>query len=106
MVSNDLSDASRSRAAQDVETPAHHEKEVKGTYHWGRGGEGNMMTIGHGGGNEKTTVPNGHPGKERRGSLQGVVDKGKELLGLKKQAAKHGAESKAAEREEAVAVEE
>ncbi|KAF2767406.1 hypothetical protein EJ03DRAFT_248768, partial [Teratosphaeria nubilosa] len=87
MVSNELNDASKSRVAQDVETPAHHEKEVKGTYHWGRGGEGNMMTIGGNGvsGDEKIAVTNGNSGKERRGSLQGVVDKGKELLGLKKQ---------------------
>ena len=34
------------RKAQDVDTPAHHKNDPKGTYHWGRGGEGNMMTVG------------------------------------------------------------
>ena len=36
------------RKAQDVEAPVHSGKEKTGTFHWGRGGEGNMMTVGQG----------------------------------------------------------
>ena len=68
------SDAKEARKAQDVETPVHHDKEKKGTYHWGRGGEGNMMTVGKDSTSEK---------KERSGSFKDKLDKGKEMLGLK-----------------------
>ncbi|KAK4546226.1 hypothetical protein LTR36_002363 [Oleoguttula mirabilis] len=93
-------DPAMARAAQDVEAPAHHEKEAKGTYHWGRGGEGNVMTVG----TEKEGQAQRAKSKERkgskgaadgrRGSFQGVLDKGKELLGLgkgKQQSEKDGA---------------
>ncbi|KAK0796909.1 hypothetical protein LTR75_010057 [Friedmanniomyces endolithicus] len=69
------------RAAQDVNAPAHHEKETRGTYHWGRGGEGNMMTVGSDKSKERPGLDGGD-GQQRRGSFQGIVEKGKEMLGL------------------------
>ncbi|KAK1812688.1 hypothetical protein LTR12_012914 [Friedmanniomyces endolithicus] len=71
------------RAAQDVNAPAHHEKETRGTYHWGRGGEGNMMTVGSDKSKERPGLDGGD-GQQRRGSFQGIVEKGREMLGLGK----------------------
>ena len=65
------------RAAQDVEAPAHHDREPKGTYHWGRGGQGNVMTLGSGEGKQRT-------------ESQGVLEKAKAILGLGKGEGKHG----------------
>ena len=83
MASN--SSAEESRKAQDVDTPAHHQNDPKGTFHWGRGGEGNMMTVGSNGDKKKERTPSrGQEGKtQRTGSFKGAVDKGKEMLGLK-----------------------
>lgn len=74
MASN--SNAEEARKAQDVELPVHHDKEKKGTYHWGRGGEGNMMTVGKENGNGEK--------KERSGSFREKFEKGKEMLGMGK----------------------
>ncbi|TKA48594.1 hypothetical protein B0A54_00730 [Friedmanniomyces endolithicus] len=57
------------RAAQDVNAPAHHEKETRGTYHWGK---------------ERPGLDSGDGQQQRRGSFQGIVEKGKEMLGLGK----------------------
>jgi hypothetical protein len=84
MVSNDPSDPSKSRAAQDVEAPAHHNKQPQGTFHWGRGGEGNMMTVGGGDQRPSSKERKTSGENQRRGSVQGILEKGKELLGLKK----------------------
>lgn len=83
IVSND--NPANARKAQDVEAPLHHDRDLEGTYHWGRGGEGNKMKIGldahekqnSGGAGEKRS-----DGAVRRGSFQGVLEKGKEMLGL------------------------
>ena len=72
MASN--SSAEEARRAQDVEAPLHHQNESKGTYHWGRGGEGNKMTIGENGDGEKG---------RRRSSAGKMFEKGKEMLGFK-----------------------
>lgn len=80
------SSAEEARKAQDVDTPVHHQNEPKGTYHWGRGGEGNMMTVG-GKDADKKERPSSRPRdgkKERSGSFQNAVNKGKEMLGLNK----------------------
>ncbi|EMC91458.1 hypothetical protein BAUCODRAFT_41959, partial [Baudoinia panamericana UAMH 10762] len=79
MATNDPTNPSLARAAQDVEAPAHLEQEPRSgsTYHWGRGGEGNMMTLGDGAHKDKEV-----PGHNRRGSFQAVVEKGKGMLGL------------------------
>ncbi|KAK3116564.1 hypothetical protein LTR53_002932 [Teratosphaeriaceae sp. CCFEE 6253] len=67
------------RASQDVDTPAHHDKEARGTYHWGRGGEGNMMTLG----SDKSKA--GRPASAtREGSGKGIMEKGKDMLGMGK----------------------
>lgn len=89
MATNHPSNPAIARAAQDVEAPASHEKEAKGTYHWGRGGEGNMMTVGSnaqrpGNGKERTGSKGAGAGEGRRGSLQAALEKGKEMLGLGK----------------------
>lgn len=106
MQPNDLTNPSVSRAAQDVTAPAHHVKEPKGTYHWGRGGEGNstcaarrvlrvstgraltsdsqVMTLGK---PEQDETPksrtNSKPGSKRP-SFGAVVGRGKDMLGLGK----------------------
>jgi hypothetical protein len=80
MASN--SNPEEARKAQDVEAPVHHEKEKKGTYHWGRGGEGNMMTVGKDSKAEKKER-SGSEKKERSGSFKDKLEKGKEMLGLK-----------------------
>ena len=74
MASNDS--ATEARRAQDVEAPKYHQSESKGTYHWGRGGEGNKMTVG----GEQRTSSKG--AGERRGSFKDAIEKGKETLGL------------------------
>ncbi|KAK4615814.1 hypothetical protein CLAFUW4_10298 [Fulvia fulva] len=98
MAKNDPANPDESRAAQDVNTPDHHAKDMNGTYHWGRGGQGNMTTIGTSGADQaraksqerrKARALSGSSGRPenlraRTGSFKGVVDKGKELLGLKK----------------------
>ncbi|KAK5707317.1 hypothetical protein LTR17_020815 [Elasticomyces elasticus] len=76
-----------SRAAQDVDTPAHHEKEAKGVYHWGRGGEGNAMMVGSA--KAPTNKASGEGLRptekhQRSGSFQGIMEKGKEMLGMGK----------------------
>lgn len=106
MATNDPANPSLARVAQDVEPPAYHNKTPKGTFHWGRGGEGNMTTVGNGeGGGEREKVKDqnksaerrGSKGKERRPSFQGVVHKGREILGLRK---KDGQGEKGKERAE------
>lgn len=94
MATNLKSHPELARAAQDVEAPAAHQKEQRGTYHWGRGGEGNVMTVG--GGDKKEKERNSSKGPERRGSFQGAIEKGKEMLGLGK---KGGKSDKEKERE-------
>ena len=78
------------RKAQDVELPVHHGKEKKGTFHWGRGGEGNMMTVGKEEKKERSSSFKsdrkerlGSEKKERSGSFKDKLEKGKEMLGLK-----------------------
>ena len=79
------SSAEEKRAAQDVEAPAHHQSKPEGTYHWGRGGEGNMMTIGKNGKEEKKErTPSTENNGRSSGSFHDAFEKGKEMLGLKK----------------------
>ena len=83
--------ALEARKAQDVEAPAHHQNEPKGTYHWGRGGEGNKMTIGENGEKrtgskerkERRPLSSEGDGQKRRSSSSKVLEKGMEMLGLK-----------------------
>lgn len=84
IVSNDNPD--NARKAQDLDTPEHHSKEQHGTYHWGRGGEGNKMTIGDG---DKKPERTG----ERKGSFKGAIGKAKEAVGLGKKEKKAGDDS-------------
>ena len=80
MASNDS--ATEARRAQDVEAPKYHQSEPKGIYHWGRGGEGNKMTVG---GEQRTQSKERTSSKgagERRGSFKDAIEKGKEMLGL------------------------
>lgn len=82
MVSND--DPSAARVAQDVESPAAVQKDPQGTFHWGRGGEGNKVTLG-GADRPKQNERKGSKGAgERRPSFAGVIEKGKEMLGVGK----------------------
>lgn len=98
MARNNPTDPSEARAAQDVEAPAHHGREMQGTYHWGRGGEGNMTFVGGGdrsGSKERPSAEprktskertmSGNGGGERRGSFRSAMEKGKEMLGLRKE---------------------
>ncbi|PPJ59553.1 hypothetical protein CBER1_09808 [Cercospora berteroae] len=102
MAKNDPSNATEARQAQDVDTPAHHNKNMEGTYHWGRGGQGNMTTLGKSGAQQardksmerkrEKRLSRGEDGAERpnngggrAGSFSGMVNKGKELLGLNKE---------------------
>ena len=91
--------AASTRAAQDVSTPEAHNREMKGTYHWGRGGEGNMVTLeGKNGKAEEGKRKGSVAGKEAgNGEGQGagararrkssnVLERGKEMLGLSKEA--------------------
>jgi hypothetical protein len=87
MIASDPANPAASRAAQDVDTPAHHNKSMEGTYHWGRGGEGNRMNVGEkkekdGLTRVKSREEKRAKSKERSGSFKGVVDKGREMLGL------------------------
>jgi len=92
MVPNENADVAR--AAQDVDAPAHHEKTPTGTYHWGRGGEGNKMTLRDGDevvapATAKRNASGAAAAREplaskRRGSFQGAIEKGKDMLGLNK----------------------
>ena len=73
--------AESARRAQDVDVPAHHKNDMKGTYHWGRGGEGNKVTVGETEAQERERTRSKSRGEaERRGSW---MEKGKEMLGLK-----------------------
>lgn len=81
--------AASARAAQDVDAPAHHENEANGTFHWGRGGQGNMMTVGKGDAartksKERKGSKSPPAGGERRGSFKGAIERGREMLGLGK----------------------
>lgn len=92
--------AAAARAAQDVDTPAHHSKELKGTHHWGRGGEGNMVTLGGSNGNKKERTASKGEAGQRRPSFSGVMERGKSMLGMgKKEGAKNGGSSSAVEEE-------
>lgn len=71
------------RKAQDVEAPTVHSSDPKGTFHWGRGGEGNKMTIGEDNSDKREKERTGSGKKERTGSIQHALEKGKEKLGLK-----------------------
>ncbi|KXT11934.1 hypothetical protein AC579_8572 [Pseudocercospora musae] len=95
MAKNNPANAAETRAAQDVEAPAHHAKDMQGTYHWGRGGEGNMTTLGKSGAQEarekskerralkeRTASSGSDGGKNRRPSFQTALSKGREILGL------------------------
>ena len=97
MASNDS--AENARKAQDVEAKVD-AREKKGTYHWGRGGEGNMTTIGKDekrptmdkrmmskDSNGRSRTRSGGEG-ERRGSS--FLEKGKEMLGMMGQKAAEG----------------
>ena len=64
------------RKAQDVDAPEHFQREAKGTYHWGRGGEGNKMTVG--GGEKRSST------EEKRSNS--FISRSKEKLGLKAKA--------------------
>lgn len=77
MASNDTPEGAR--RAQDVEAPEVHQKDMKGTYHWGRGGEGNKTTIGPDG-REQSKSPRRGAGERRRSSK--MMEKGKEMLGF------------------------
>ncbi len=81
--------AEEARKAQDIDTPKHHLNDPKGTYHWGRGGEGNMMTIGSNQGEKdqpkERTLSSSRRKTERSGSFQDAV---KGMLGLKGKAEK------------------
>jgi hypothetical protein len=75
-VSND--NATNARLAQDLETPTRHEPST-GTYHWGRGGQGNMVTLDAGEQKKKErSVSRGEEGHEK----PSLLDKGKHALGL------------------------
>ncbi|KAM3414853.1 hypothetical protein BST61_g9996 [Cercospora zeina] len=125
MAKNNPASPEESRLAQDVDTPAHHNKEMQGTYHWGRGGEGNMTTLGKSGaqqardksrekrksrgeeGAEKMNGAGGAGGRpggtgSRSGSFTGMVNKGKELLGLNKEKNANGKSHLAKENESAI----
>lgn len=77
IVSNDS--AANARLAQDVETPTRHEPATGGTYHWGRGGEGNQVTLGAGDHKKKErSVSRGEAGHEK----PSLLEKGKHALGI------------------------
>lgn len=82
------------RKAQDVDTPEHHSKEASGTYHWGRGGEGNKMTIGEG--DKRPASKERTAGGERKGSFKGAIDKAREAVGLGKKEKKVGEKDESA----------
>ncbi|KAI7507396.1 hypothetical protein KC347_g6925 [Hortaea werneckii] len=94
IVSND--NPNNARLAQDVEAPKHHDRPAQGTFHWGRGGEGNMTVVGksereqrkereeqkkkEGRSNSRGEAENRSQSR-RRGSGS-LIEKGKEILGL------------------------
>lgn len=107
-------DGAAARAAQDVDTPAHHNKTMEGTFHWGRGGEGNMMSVGEKKekkeaekAKKEAAKPDGLTrvksreeragSKERSGSFKGALDKGREMLGLGNKKERTAASEKAGE---------
>jgi hypothetical protein len=70
--------ATNARLAQDLDTPTRHEPST-GTYHWGRGGQGNMMTLNEGEPQKKErSVSRGEDGIEK----PTLLEKGKHALGL------------------------
>ena len=70
--------AENARLAQDLETPTRHEPST-GTYHWGRGGQGNMVTLNAGEQQKKErSVSRGELGNEK----PSLIEKGKHALGL------------------------
>jgi hypothetical protein len=76
-VSNE--NAENARLAQDVGVPTRYEPTTGGTYHWGRGGEGNMVTLGTGEHKKKErSVSRGEAGNEK----PSLIEKGKHALGL------------------------
>jgi hypothetical protein len=76
IVTND--NAGNARLAQDVDVPVPKEP-TTGTYHWGRGGEGNMMTLGADEHKKKErSVSRGELGHEK----PSLIEKGKHALGL------------------------
>lgn len=82
---NDLQNPAVARAAQDVDAPAALQKDMAGTHHWGRGGEGNMMKIGE---SERRTS-----GRRTSSFGAGALEKAKEMLGMGKKPAAAGKES-------------
>lgn len=70
--------AANARLAQDVEAPASVKKETEGGFHTGRGGAANFVK----GESDKGATQNRSGSKER--GVGGIVEKGKEILGMKK----------------------
>lgn len=72
--------AANARLAQDVEVPTRYEPQTGGTYHWGRGGQGNMVTLGEDEHHKKKerSVSRGEAGHEK----PSLLEKGKHALGL------------------------
>lgn len=109
MLRSDPANPAAARAAQDVDTPAHHNKAMEGTFHWGRGGEGNMMMVGEKKKKEEKDAPKPEGlsrvksreersgSKERSGSFKGALDKGREMLGLGNKKERKEASEKAGE---------
>lgn len=74
MAKNDPDRPELARAAQDVDEPAHGVRtSTEGNFHVGRGGAANVV--------RQSSEERRSSSKERTGS---IVDKGKEMLGLKK----------------------
>ncbi|RMY67137.1 hypothetical protein D0863_07994 [Hortaea werneckii] len=95
IVSND--NPSNARLAQDVEAPRHHDRPAQGTFHWGRGGEGNMTVVGKSereqrkereeqrkkeGGRSNSRGEAENRSQSRRRGSGGLIEKGKEILGI------------------------
>lgn len=80
IVSND--NPENARLAQDVDAPSHHAKPepTTGTYHWGRGGEGNMVTLGTG--EQKAKKERSASKGEAAHEKPSLIDRGKSALGL------------------------
>lgn len=79
IVSNDS--AANARLAQDVDAPPSHGKDqpTTGTYHWGRGGEGNQVTLGANGEKKKErSTSRGEAGHEK----PGLIEKAQHALGM------------------------
>lgn len=70
--------AANARLAQDVEAPASVKKDIEGGFHTGRGGAANYVK-----GEEGKNATQNRSGSKERG-VGGLVEKGKELFGMKK----------------------